>query len=447
MSDFTRLTVIGNSRKAELVVPSDEIIGTLVVQLAELLAEPVTAVTHPLVLTRPSGQQLDLGSTLALQGVRDGELIRLLRQADAPPPPEVADVTDVVADERENHPALWGAAHRRALAAVAIALGTGILGALYLAAGTGDPVLLLGAFLLLVVSALGTGLARLRWSATALLSAAIGVVPAGATVLSTLLPPADSAPLLSTLLLSTLFCGAGMAWLALGLGLGVGLRLRAALWAGGLGLALSVLAVALLSAGVPAQNMAAITGVLAIFGIGLMPWYAMTASGLTGLDDQVIGGVLAERVQVTQTLHQAYATLSWATAALALPLTLSIIVLLSGTNPWSLWLGLALLALTMLRTRAYPLAVQAGTLWAASAAAVVIALFTQTVLDPVSTVAVVAVLTVLVALLGAAAPAAHVRARLRKLGDICEMLAAISTIPLILGGFGLYADLLGTFSR
>jgi type VII secretion integral membrane protein EccD len=440
---FTRLTVLGSARKAELVVPNDESVGTLLVRIAELLEEPTGSLARPLTLTRTTGEQLDLSESLASQAVRDGELIRLIRVDEAPPPPEVSDVTDVVAEVRESHAGLWNIGHRRIVSATAIGVGTALLGFLLLtSAGSATPALLLGGFAVLLVGSVATGLGRLQWAATAFLAAALGgVLPASAALLDLLSVPAASSGAVLLLLASSL------GWLAVGAGFGIALRARPALWSSLIGVGISVLPLALLATGLPLDRVAAVTGVVAVFGIGFLPWFAMSASGLTGLDDQVIEGRFARRTHVTRTLEQAYSTLTWTTVALAVPVTASIVVLLSSSDPWTLWLGLALLLVTALRTRAFPLASQSTILWAAAALALVAGLAAQTVLSGAATLVLITVLIVLLALIGAFAPPAHLRARFRKLGDVVEVVSAVSLIPLVLGAFGIYADLLGTFTK
>ncbi|GAA3871585.1 hypothetical protein GCM10022381_13340 [Leifsonia kafniensis] len=444
MTVFTRLTVIGSARKAELVVPNDESVGTLLVRIAELLEEPTGSLARPLTLTRTTGEQLDLSESLASQAVRDGELIRLIRVDEAPPPPEVSDVTDVVAEVRESHAGIWTITHRRHVSAAAIGVGTALIGILVLlnSPGSATTGLLIGGFAVLLVAAVATGLGRLQWAATAFLSAALGAVPAAsAAILDLLSVPSVSAFAVLLLLISVL------GWLAVGAGFGIALRMRPALWSSLVGVGISALPLALLGAGLPLDRVAAVTGVVAVFCIGFLPWFAMAASGLTGLDDQVIEGTFARRTHVTRTLKQAYSTLTWTTVALAIPVAASIVVLVSTDDPWTLWLGLALLLVTALRTRAFPLASQATILWAAAALALVIGLVAQSVLSSGATLLLIAVLTIVLALIGAFAPPAHLRARFRKLGDLVEVVSAVALIPLVLGAFGIYADLLGTFTK
>jgi hypothetical protein len=63
VSGFTRLTIVGRSRKAEIVVPGDETIAALIPQLMDLLEERTGSVARPLTLVRATGQQLDTALT------------------------------------------------------------------------------------------------------------------------------------------------------------------------------------------------------------------------------------------------------------------------------------------------------------------------------------------------------------------------------------------------
>ena len=58
-------------------------------------------------LVRSTGEQLDVALTIADQQVSDGELLRLVRSDDAPPTPEVADVTDVLGETLRDRSGLW----------------------------------------------------------------------------------------------------------------------------------------------------------------------------------------------------------------------------------------------------------------------------------------------------------------------------------------------------
>jgi hypothetical protein len=59
-----------------------------------------------------------------------------------------------------------------------------------------------------------------------------------------------------------------------------------------------------------------------------------------------------------------------------------------------------------------------------------------------ATLVIVSVGTLLVVALH---PPAHTRARLRRAGNTLEMFAVVALLPVTLGVFGVYPDLLGTF--
>ena len=97
MSGYTRLTIQGGQRKTDVVVPDDEPIASIVPELVALLEEDRGDGARPVVLATLLGDQLEPSRTLDELGVRQGALLRLVRIDQAPPPPEVADVTDLAA--------------------------------------------------------------------------------------------------------------------------------------------------------------------------------------------------------------------------------------------------------------------------------------------------------------------------------------------------------------
>ena len=109
--------------------------------------------------------------------------------------------------------------------------------------------------------------------------------------------------------------------------------------------------------------------------------------------------------------------------------------------------GLAILALVCaLRSRAFPLRVQVWSLWAAVAAIAATAVVTQLANSLAWIgVGVSALTAVLIAIAVLARPAAHVRARLRGVGNLIETLAVAALLPLLLGALGVYGELLGMF--
>jgi len=105
-----------------------------------------------------------------------------------------------------------------------------------------------------------------------------------------------------------------VAWLALGIGIGLGRRHRGALVGAVLGITLTGLPL-LLGLTMPVHEVDALVAAVAVVACGLLPWYAMATSGLTGLDDAVLDGAVPQRTRVRATLDEAYRALTWSTLA------------------------------------------------------------------------------------------------------------------------------------
>lgn len=440
MSGFTRLTIVGRTRKAEIVVPNDETIAALIPQLMDLLEERTGSVARPLTLVRATGQQLDTALSLAEQNVSAGELLRLLRVDEAPAPPEVADVTDVVAEARDDKRGLWAARHREGVGAVAIGTMMGVAALLFIGGFDGTAGSLTAVFAGSLLVSVLLGRLHQGWPAVAFAAAALGLVPATAISLAGAASGTGSRedPLVAAVVLSL-----GLGWLAIGVALGLGLGIRPALRASLIGVGLTVLAVLLHLMGLAPLETAAIVGVAAAVICGMLPWYAMNSSGLTGIDDLVIAGRLTNRDTVLATVNDAYRSLTWSTVAVALPLLVTASLLAASAEGWAIGLGAALIVVTALRTRAFPLAGQAVVLWTASiAAAIVVAVAHSSEVYVLGALVLVSVGILLVVALN---PPAHTRARLRRAGNTLEMFAVVALLPVTLGVFGVYPDLLGTF--
>jgi type VII secretion integral membrane protein EccD len=438
VSGFTRLTIVGRNRKAEIVVPGDETIAALIPQLMDLLEERTGSVARPLTLVRATGQQLDTALSLAEQNVSAGELLRLLRVDEAPAPPEVADVTDVVAEARDDTRGLWAPRHREGVGAVAIGAMIGLM-ALLLTGGSTDPSgLLAGMFAGSLLFSVLLGRLNQRWPAAAFAAAALGLVPATGLSLAGTVPAAGVDPLIAATVFALI-----LGWLAVGVALGLGLGIRPASRASIVGVLLSALPVLLHVLGLETLEVAAVVGVAATVTCGMLPWYAMNSSGLTGIDDLVIAGTLTNRDTVLTTVNDAYRSLTWSTVAVAVPLSVTASLLASSADGWAMGLGAAIIVVTALRTRAFPLAGQAVVLWAAAIAA----LLTVAVAHSSQGYVPAALMIVAVGILFVVAlhPPAHTRARLRRAGNTLEMFAVVALLPVTLGVFGVYPDLLGTF--
>lgn len=441
MSAFTRLTVIGSVRRAELAVPRDEPLGALIPQLIDLLTEPTGTVATPLALVTADGEQVDLDRSVQQQELPDGAALRLVRIDIAPPPPVVIDVTDALADALDARGDRWSDRARRGLGAVLA--GTAMAVAAAPLAQLPERGLVVAGALIVLLLAAGISFGLLGRGRVAVMFAAAA---AGATVpLAATSALQSSAGHVSSLLspLSTALCAGGVVLL---LGVGVALRDRGALAGGAIAVILGGIQIGLPLLGMPLQQMAAITGVLAALLIGLVPWAALSISGLTGLDDRAAeeGGIT--RVTADAAVDDAYRALNWSAVATAASLAISGAMLVAAGGVWSYCLAASLALVALLRTRAFPLRVPVLLLWAA---ALLIALTALPALNAALGAQLLAMIAVLVAIIAAAAslaqPRAHQRARLRALGNTVEMIAVTALIPLAVGVFGVYGDLLALF--
>uniref|UniRef100_UPI0037DC6F01 hypothetical protein n=1 Tax=uncultured Microbacterium sp. TaxID=191216 RepID=UPI0037DC6F01 len=230
------------------------------------------------------------------------------------------------------------------------------------------------------------------------------------------------------------------------LGAGVAHRRRGAASGGALGAELSSLLLGLVLGGVDAVAAAAVTGVIAAFATGPLPWIALSAAGLTDLDQRAADGAPPARSRAFAAIDEAYAALTWSVGAVASVLGVAGVALAFSGTVWTELLALAFFLVAALRTRAFPLRRQGWLLWTA-AGAIAVAGLTVLLSGGLGWVGagVAIVLAALIATMVLVRPRPHVRARLRGLGNVVETLAVVSLVPLLVGALGVYADLLGMF--
>ncbi|MEW1654307.1 secretion protein snm4 [Streptomyces sp. NPDC093707] len=188
-----------------------------------------------------------------------------------------------------------------------------------------------------------------------------------------------------------------------------------------------------------------VLGFLSVLALGALPWLALRAAGLTGLDDRHTGGTPVGRHEVAAALAATHHPLAPATVATAASAGAAGVLAAGEPGPWTV-LTAALLAVVLFsRARAYPLAVEVVALLAAGTAVCV----RLVVLCATDGGAPALALTALGLLAAVPLPALAgrlpdpLRNRLRRWLDLVESVSMVALIPVGLGAFGVYGALLG----
>ncbi|MFD7505343.1 type VII secretion integral membrane protein EccD [Streptomyces sp. NPDC059850] len=443
---LSRVTLVGERRRIDLVLPSQEPIGRLLPEILRLLGDEVAARPSSRHLVTASRSALAQDSTLQSAGVPDGAVLRLVRVEDAPPAPVVHDVSDEVAEDLDLRAWRWRPAARRMSAGVALlmwVLAAGLVARAEFAPSSVMSVLLLAALVLAGAGALA-GRAGHRGVATALIVAAGALGVLGAWTLADAQEWPGAARLGATagaMALALLLLG----WFSpLGRGGLVGAGAVAVMTLGW------EAALALQGGGATAVEQARVGAVLAVVSVvvlSVVPRLAMMASGLSALDDRRSGGTSVSRQDVAVALTATHRGLTLATLVLAVSAGASGVLALRSTTVWTVLLVVVVTAVVLLRARAFPLTVEVvGVLLAGT----VMALRLITVwLEQSSAFGPLAVLVAFAGIsLGVLAvqPAEHVRVRLRRMGDVAESAGVCALLPLLIGVFGVYGRLLDTFA-
>lgn len=432
MTAFTRCTIVGSVKKVTLVIPSEDPLGTHIGHIITLVQEPdmSDSIAH---LVHPTGESLNLTHSLEEQHVRDGQVLHLVRERDVPPPPEVADISDEVAQAHDQHVALATPKHRSVTASITAGVAATLLALTY---GPQLPGWLIPA--LTGILTLGSALlAWLEYRVLARVGLAAGI---GGTVTSCL----AFSHLLAT--------WEGLAWLimvavwtVIGIVLAAGERRPAPALGAVCGILLAGTGLGVTLTVGPVEA-AGVVAALTVLVFALLPNMALRISGVTGLDDTLTFRGEVARTRVASSIGEAFTSLQWAQVAAALAGALSTAILLMSESGWFAGLGAITALILVLRTRLTPLAVASVATWAFTLAAVafvwVLPQNHELLSQYTPAFAVVLVLATLTATLN---PVPHAAARLRRLGDLAETFLALAVVPVLLGGFGVYSALLGVF--
>jgi len=442
-TELSRVTLVGERRRADIVLPSDTPIGQLLPDILQVLDDRVASRPLTRQLMTADGSALPHDSTLASAGVADGAVLRLVRTHSAPPAPVVHDVTDQVADDLDLRAWRWRPAARRVaggVATVVLAVTAALLARREFPLATLAGSL---AAVTCVLMAAGALVAKAgqgnRGLATALLflSGTLGVLAAWTaadayTWPGTLRLAAVAAAVVLTLVLLGYFSPLGRGGL-------IGAATTASLtvvWEG-------VAAVQ----GDPAR-LGAVMAVVSVVLLGLLPRLALMASGLTALDDRRSGGVSVSRHEVGNALAATHRGLALATLAASVSAAgAGWLITRAGTQTvWTVVLTSVVAVVLLSRARAFPLVAEVVALFAAAAVLFVrlVVLWTQHDggAGPVAVLGAAAVLPLLVL---AVQPPEHVRVRLRRMADLVESIGMVGLFPLAVGVFGVFGQLLNKF--
>jgi hypothetical protein len=226
-------------------------------------------------------------------------------------------------------------------------------------------------------------------------------------------------------------------------GIGVGLRNRAAIVSAGICGAMALTAGAMCELSVDVVAICAVIGILGIAGLGLAPAWALTISGLSGLDDFTSSGDTVPRVKTLTTIADAYKIMTWTVLGTLVLVTLATIPLATSRSLWAIGLTVVVIVVITLQSWALPSAVLIATTWCS-----VLILGSALIAGGRSwwRIAVMLLIAMTAAVLAVIPVSTHIRIRLRRLGDVIMKIALGISIPLLLGLFGVYDWLLGAYS-
>ncbi|MGW1088468.1 type VII secretion integral membrane protein EccD [Streptomyces sp. NPDC002596] len=442
-AQLSRVTLVGERRRADIVLPSDTPIGQLLPDILQLLDDRAASRPMTRQLITSDGSALPHDSTLSSAEIADGAVLRLVRAHSAPPAPVVHDVTDLVADDLDLQAWRWRPAARRASAGVATV--TFAVVAALLARQEFELGALAGALVAvtLVLLAAGALVARIGQGNLGLATALL--LASGGLGILTAWTAADAYNWPGTARLAAVAAALVVVLLLLGYfsPLGRGGLIGAAATA-----AITVVWEAAAAVQSDLSRLGAVMAVFSVVLLGLLPRLALMASGLTSLDDRRSGGISVSRHQVGNALAATHRGLALATTVTAVSATAGGWLLTQADKPtvWTMALP-SLVALVLLsRARAFPLVAEVVALFAASAVLVVrLVMVWMHHSDGAGPLAVLCAAALLPLLVLAVQPPEHVQVRLRRMGDLVESIGVVGLFPLAVGAFGLYGQLLNKF--
>ncbi|MWA07590.1 type VII secretion integral membrane protein EccD [Actinomadura sp. LD22] len=440
MSMWSRVTLVGETRRLDMVLPARTPVGALMPDVLELLNDRVLSPPRLRHLVTSTGEVLDPAVSLADRRIPDGAVLRLVHADEPLPTPVVHEVPEVVGDTMDDLPASWGpeAARWTSTAAFAgLTFAAGLAASAVLPAHA-VPWVLAGAAAVLLGG--GAPVGRL-WREP--LGSAITIGGGAVGALALWAATDGHWPGAGRWAGLTAVTAAVLALLGVASPLG-----RGGLLGGGTAALLAASAGVCAALGLDAARTAAVVALGCVILLGSIVRLAVSLSGLTALDDRRDAGDAVLRGDVLRALDGAHRSLTIATIAVSLAAGAAGLGALTRLDGYTAALA-GLLALILAgRARVFPLVMEKVALLAA-AVTIVTGLCVRCAAEyswgawPALAVLAVA-LAVPAAVLAGDRPE-HVRARLRLAMNRIEALAAVAIVPVAIGAFGTFERLLGTF--
>ncbi|MDA2809710.1 type VII secretion integral membrane protein EccD [Nocardiopsis sp. RSe5-2] len=441
MTTWSRVTLVGERRRVDAVLPADEPIGALMPDVLRMLGDAPDGPALPRHLSTVGGDLLDSGTSLAERDISDGAVLRLIRADDPVPAPIVHEVPEAVGRALEAHPSYWSPAAARwtaTAAVVALTAGAGLImrGTLPPVAGTAALAVLAG-LLIGAGALLGSAWKEPLGTALTLSGGVFGILAAWTAVPHYGLPEWTWWALPGVI--------ASLVLLLLGLTSRLG---RGGIVGGSVSLVLSLLWIGCLAFGLDFAEASAIAAVACVVAVSVLLRAALAFSGLTVLDDRRSGGEEVAREDVRTALVDTHRSMVVAVAAVGVAAAVAGYGLADDPSPWTLVLSALLAIVLASRSRMFPLVTEKAPLLAASTAAAIAlaAALTEAVpWAPLPGLALIAVALIVPVVVLAADPAEHTRAMLRRNAGRLEAVAVVVCIPVAIGALGTYERLLSTF--
>lgn len=435
--EYRRVTVIGTRQKADLALPDDHPVDELLSEIIDMLDEPAGD-GSALILTSLLGQPVNPRETLASQGIDHGAILRLVAQDDAPQPPDIADVTEAVSDATGRRPDRWTSALTSLAMSTVVAVVAAIAGLLLPA----TPGVVTGLFLTFTAAVVASTLLARR-GATVARNAWLGLGLGLTIPLGMLGTPVIVSALAGDPFIAVAASGI-LGWVAVAIVIGIGARRRGVLPGAAVAVSFGVGAIAAAASSAPIAVTAAVCGIIAAIGLGLVPSLALTAAGVGRLDDTAMSGSPVPRDDIDDAIDVAFTAQTALVLALAVPSSIAVVLLSTGDG-WQSGLAAALGMFLLSRSRLFPLAVARAALLIAALIPLGFWLLVGHS-DPVMRIGVAAAVCVALLVVAVLRPSAAAQARLRRLLGVFEALTVVAMVPLLLGIMGVFDDLLGTFS-